>query len=943
MAVTPIQFIRATTATATNGSDTIQIQGGIDCSSIQGGVAVQIGDQGIVEGIDGTVPDGSGNSTIKIRNAWSQPTITSTMVAFNSYEGLAEAIRRAREVVANISAIDELTGTGYIYKNGDGDYVVKASALDEDTQEKLASVNATTKEDFFALAKKCIRNDVASGFAEWGRQFNESSSVTAINEGMWAFNVVSNILQLGTGTTTNQFGTSRSSVPIAHVNGMSLKIDLVNRSDNPDQRNMVSLPDAPDGTETYNSATGTYVQHATSALAFAAETVDNKVITSRQDFVFLEVWHEKISDKGVVYPLGNVQYGTNSYEGITLSNSLVAQGYSAFGEWDTSTTGYGVTWDSLTSEQKDLFLQNEENNIYNDGGELIQVRYRMRVVKGLGDDWEQLGLVDTGNFKAWRYSEAVTDVDKIKPRGSATTFIDLGQTGTVNAGLYQLKDSGGWDTSPYENLGLVVGKDFDGNGLNSNAYEGRLFAIPIALVQRRNSGAYHPTLNPNGTRRCNTNASGGSGNLWHTSTSLTPISEAECFNIVDGTLDTTSRGGTLASGSIGLLNGRVDERDYDAIYASDVQDLRMSSRRRPLKEIREEAKRKAIAGEIRGFEGVPFTKVEALILNGRAPLVDSFSTSIAFEIQGVVAGDYIYLQQDDLTTYIKVKIESTDVSGNIPIVDGSAVGGIDRFEGQLAIVPRRQLHSQANPTWTDIIGDPVRIAATLPDGVEGEWIPEIPNGTSQIYHLNRKALDSSNDFTFTDNDGATWNNVSNAHDNTTNSTTATWGTTRVALKYYETQAHFTEDDANSEVLDLGVGYINHFHAKQRGGLLCSSLLDKVPTGQRDVDGFNVRGYSINEVKLIAGAVSNEPTHETPDIQPVEPTSPTVKTLDYLSVENGVAKLCYAYKEMVYDVTWGDNNKFEIIDNQSTLTDDNGNTVLYGTASFPTQYFIDESN
>ena len=37
--------------------------------------------------------------------------------------------------------------------------------------------------------------------------------------------------------------------------------------------------------------------------------------------------------------------------------------------------------------------------------------------------------------------------------------------------------------------------------------------------------------------------------------------------------------------------------------------------------------------------------------------------------------------------------------------------------------------------------------------------------------------------------------------------------------------------------------------------------------------------------------------------------------------------------------WGDNNKFEITDNQDVLTDDNGNTVLYGTASFNTQYFI----
>ena len=39
--------------------------------------------------------------------------------------------------------------------------------------------------------------------------------------------------------------------------------------------------------------------------------------------------------------------------------------------------------------------------------------------------------------------------------------------------------------------------------------------------------------------------------------------------------------------------------------------------------------------------------------------------------------------------------------------------------------------------------------------------------------------------------------------------------------------------------------------------------------------------------------------------------------------------------------WGDNNQFEITDNQATQTDDNGNTVKYGTASFNTQYFTVE--
>ena len=36
--------------------------------------------------------------------------------------------------------------------------------------------------------------------------------------------------------------------------------------------------------------------------------------------------------------------------------------------------------------------------------------------------------------------------------------------------------------------------------------------------------------------------------------------------------------------------------------------------------------------------------------------------------------------------------------------------------------------------------------------------------------------------------------------------------------------------------------------------------------------------------------------------------------------------------------FGDNNQFEIADNQNTLTDDNGNSVLYGTARAALPYF-----
>ncbi|MDG1858516.1 MAG: hypothetical protein P8I94_05410, partial [Emcibacteraceae bacterium] len=125
---------------------------------------------------------------------------------------------------------------------------------------------------------------------------------------------------------------------------------------------------------------------------------DDKPLASRQDFVFLEAWHEKISDKDWFCPLGNSQFGASTFEGISgLSNTTIAQGYSAFGEWDTDTKGYGHTWSTMSEAEKLIAIQNPENNIYRDGDDLIQVRYRVRVIKGLGDDWARVTPDATGS------------------------------------------------------------------------------------------------------------------------------------------------------------------------------------------------------------------------------------------------------------------------------------------------------------------------------------------------------------------------------------------------------------------------------------------------------------------------------------------------------------------------------------------------------------------
>lgn len=122
MAINPVNFIVSPSATATNGSDTITVTGSVDCSRVFAGTAVFIGTRHVVEALSGTVPDVSGNSTIKLKENWTDPTTTAVLTAIYTPEGLATAINYARDIVANISSIDGLVGTGLIEKTGVGTY-----------------------------------------------------------------------------------------------------------------------------------------------------------------------------------------------------------------------------------------------------------------------------------------------------------------------------------------------------------------------------------------------------------------------------------------------------------------------------------------------------------------------------------------------------------------------------------------------------------------------------------------------------------------------------------------------------------------------------------------------------------------------------------------------------------------------------------------------------
>ena len=91
----------------------------------------------------------------------------------------------------------------------------------------------------------------------------------------------------------------------------------------------------------------------------------------------------------------NIQYRGGNTDGISgIDDTDWFDGYdtySLFGNWQTAgdLVGKGYKWSDLTPEEKTKFVSNPDNNVFlSDNGEFIQVRYRVRVVKGLkGNVW----------------------------------------------------------------------------------------------------------------------------------------------------------------------------------------------------------------------------------------------------------------------------------------------------------------------------------------------------------------------------------------------------------------------------------------------------------------------------------------------------------------------------------------------------------------------------
>lgn len=280
--------------------------------------------------------------------------------------------------------------------------------------------------------------------------------------------------------------------------------------------------------------------------------LEDIVVLERKDLVFIETWHEAVSETGFIFPFGNVQFqGTvcdsvatqtfdhTFYDTIDGETSEISDGHKKYCQVyqkgnivynyyagtqfeaattdeltyinetfvDDATVGKGWKLTELSDADRATLFKNADHNLYYDGETLVQVRYRTRVVA--------LNLFNNYFKGTSEYMSEGLRFQGKSPISARTVTREIGeytsqdgdgsQAGQPITETIQIFAGGNLVISSSSNSLLYKeGKLFDDalftveekTDLSHNGY---VHAIPIAIINRRNQGVYHPEFNDNGT------------------------------------------------------------------------------------------------------------------------------------------------------------------------------------------------------------------------------------------------------------------------------------------------------------------------------------------------------------------------------------------------------------------------------------------------------------
>jgi hypothetical protein len=265
-------------------------------------------------------------------------------------------------------------------------------------------------------------------------------------------------------------------------------------------------------------------------------------------------------------------------------------------------------------------------------------------------------------------------------------------------------------------------------------------------------------------------------------------------------------------------------------------------------------------------------------------------------------------------------------------------------------------------TQTDVIGDPANILANpgLKDGWMGSWIPQIPDGVINYNSMfySRKVVGtlsgSSTPLYFSADNGIAWTYITLLTDQVRNALHTTSvsdfdaGVTVVAdytAFAKQTKAATYEPVFNGEA-GLGSVFTTGSSDKTEGCLLIESLIGKVgvKVGGNALNTETLTAFRFkNATKLLERAIHNPLTFTANSS--VAGDSSFIKAFNSQTSLNSQTNIQYNYEQLVYAayLDHGDNGYIDPTNNQSTNTDDEGNTVLTGTATLAIPYGWSKNN
>ncbi|MCG6233118.1 hypothetical protein [Vibrio furnissii] len=293
------------------------------------------------------------------------------------------------------------------------------------------------------------------------------------------------------------------------------------------------------------------------------------VVINPVDLVGVELFLRPINEADpFAYPYGIQQSKLTSVDGIpTVENTVRPITHFEMYPGDTTSRGRGFNLldGSLSAAQKAKVFQKKHKIYRMNDGTLAQWTASARVFRGAGNrDWVNIGP-STGHLLSGSNSGIKKGVN---PRG----MLDDNKPFSDAAAIYLGTNANAELSSAPRQKGMFATRfiTYDGvNYSNNVAINGECYFYVIATVPRLNQGAYHPTLNPMGTKMCNTVGISSTGSYWYDPNSLVPFTVSECFKQIDATSDSTTRGAALSTGAISSsYSGHPNNLRFNAICAS---------------------------------------------------------------------------------------------------------------------------------------------------------------------------------------------------------------------------------------------------------------------------------------------------------------------------------------------------------------------------------------